>query len=32
MQQPYVEVFLSIKTRFYNPETWEQAVKYDLQE
>ena len=32
MQQPYVEVFLSIKTRFYNPKTWEQAVKYELQE
>ncbi len=31
-QQPFVEVFLSIKNRFYNYKTWEQAVKYNLQE
>jgi len=31
-QQPFVEVFLTIENRFYNTGTWEQAVKYDLQE
>ena len=31
-QQPFVEVFLTIKNRFYNAKIWEQAVKYDLQE
>jgi hypothetical protein len=31
-QQPFVEVFISVQSRFYNPKTWEQAVKLDLQE
>ena len=31
-QQPFVEVFISVQSRFYNPKIWEQAVKLDLQE
>lgn len=31
-QQPYVTVFLDLKTRFYNKNIWEQNVRYLLQE
>lgn len=31
-QQPYVTVFLDIKTRFYNKKDWKHNVNYKLQE
>lgn len=31
-QQPYVTVFLDIKTKYYNKEIWWQNVKYQIQE
>ncbi len=31
-QQPYVSVFLDIKTRFYNKKDWKHDVSYKLQE